>query len=159
MSTQGGANSKGRGGARQGAGRPRDAELEAMVVELAEAFGSQGDARVNPDRIVDGVIKRGEPWTHPDDVGIRPEGIREACRLIARRHLADHPLDPVTRDRMETSLAERIRRAYTRSQEEGRGTEPWRTIEVGPADGIASAAAVFDDTGMAIDADDEDPEF
>lgn len=152
MSTKGGANSKGaRGGARTGAGRPRDIDLERLVVELAEAFGYHGDARVNPDRIVDGKIVRGEPWATKDDAGVRPTSIRDAARMVARRHLADRPLEPAARARMEGSLAERIRRAYLRTRRAEPGDEPWRTIEIEPGGGMESVMSVFEDDGEESD--------
>ena len=155
MSAKAGANSKGsRGGARKGAGRPIDVDLQRLVVELAEAFGYQGDARVNPDRIVNGKVERGQPWSRETERGVRPKSIRDAARMVARRHLADRALGPRARVRLENALAESIRSGYLRARKEGRGDEAWREIEVQPAGGMESVIAVFDDS-MPDDDDDE----
>jgi hypothetical protein len=117
-----------------------------MVVDLCTSLGCQGDARVNPDRVVDGQIVRGQPWSTEQERGVRPESLRDAAQMVARRRLADQPFGPKTRARMEKSLAARIRRAYYRAQKQTRGDEPWREIEVGPAEGgIPSVATPYEE--------------
>ncbi|MDB4981084.1 MAG: hypothetical protein JWM82_1836 [Myxococcales bacterium] len=143
MKAKAGAQSKAtRGGARSGAGRPNDVDLERLVVDLCESLGYQGDARVNPDQIIDGKVSRGQPWSREEDRGVRPDSVRDAARMVARRHLADKPLEPRARERAERSLSERIRRAYNRASKRPVGNEPWREIAIGPANGVASVAQV-----------------
>ena len=77
-------------------------------------MGYQGDARVNPDQILDGTRVYGRPWSKEEERGVRPTSVRDAAAMVARRRLADQPLTPKERARKERALAERIRRAHYR---------------------------------------------
>jgi len=102
------------GGQRSGSGRPTRAELERLVADLIVSLGSQGDADVHTDQVVDGSVVYGVPWSRPEGRGKRPNGVREASRMVARRRLADQKLNPRQRLRAEEALAGQIRRAYYR---------------------------------------------
>lgn len=111
-----GAKSRhGWGGKREKAGRRVDNELTRMVADLTVSLGNQGDARVQTDQVVNGVVVWGKPWSREPERGVRPKGVREASRMVARRWLADRPLSLKLRAKQEAALAERIRRAYHRS--------------------------------------------
>jgi hypothetical protein len=139
IDVQPGTNSK-RGGRRAGAGRRRDVELERMVVDLCTSLGYQGDAHVNPDQVIGGVIVHGMPSSKPSERGIRPASVREASQMVARRRLADEPLPPKARARKEAALAARIRRAYYAALKAPPSFDDIPEIEVGRPNGIGGVA-------------------
>ena len=136
---QPGAKSK-RGGRRAAAGRRRDIELERLVADLCVSLGSQGDARVNPDQIIDGVVVRGRPWSKESEQGVRPTGVRDGAKMVARRRLADEPLTPKARARKEAALAAKIRRAYYHALKAPKPREDIPETTVGRSNGIGGVA-------------------
>ena len=111
IDVQPGAKSK-RGGRRTGAGRRPDVALERLVADLRVSLGYQGDAHVNTDRVIKGLVVHGRPWSKESERGVRPASVRQAAQMVARRRLADQPLTPTERARKEAALAAKIRRAY-----------------------------------------------